>query len=339
MAQFTGTTWTNSITGSLSMSSNIREDLEDVIWELDPMDTWALSNLDRVSADNVFHEWISDILNGDTVNRQVEGDDAAFTTAEGGARLGNYCQISKKTFLVSGTLESVKKAGRKSEIARLGTKRMKELKRDMEHAIVQNQASSAGGQTTARSLASMESWIVSSDNTGFGGAPGTAVKATTTASSSTVGFSAGTVATPTDGTTTGTLVETSLKTALQNAWANGGDPRVILVGATQKKAIDVFTGVATRFIDSEPQKQASIVGAANMYVSGFGSPHMVVLSRYVRSSVVLGIDPDYWALAFLRNPFMEPLAKTGDGEKRQLIAEYTLVSRNPAASTKVQACA
>ncbi len=48
MAQVTGTTWTNSVAGSISQHTNTREDLEDVIFLLDPMDTWALSNLDRV---------------------------------------------------------------------------------------------------------------------------------------------------------------------------------------------------------------------------------------------------------------------------------------------------
>ena len=50
MAIVTGTTWTGAIASSLSYNANVREDLEDVIWLLDPMDTWALSNLDRVDA-------------------------------------------------------------------------------------------------------------------------------------------------------------------------------------------------------------------------------------------------------------------------------------------------
>jgi hypothetical protein len=131
----------------------------------------------------------------------------------------------------------------------------------------------------------------------------------------------------------------NLKAALQGAWAQGGDPRIILIGATQKKVLDAFTGIATRFIDSSPAKEATIVGAANMYVSEFGSPHAVILSRYVRSSVVLCIDPDFWAVSYLDAPFTESLAKTGDGIKKQMVSEYTLVCRNPFASSKVVACA
>ena len=115
-------------------------------------------------------------------------------------------------------------------------------------------------------------------------------------------------------------------------------PSIILCNASVKGAIDQFTGVATRFVDVDRRQQASIINAANVYVSSFGT-HTVVLSRYTRSSVCLCLDPDYWAVAFLRRPFVETLAKTGDAHKREMLAEYTLVSRNDDASSKVVAIA
>jgi hypothetical protein len=75
-----------------------------------------------------------------------------------------------------------------------------------------------------------------------------------------------------------------------------------------------------------------------MYVSEYGT-HKIILHRHVRASVVLCLDPDYWAVAFLRKPFMEELAKTGDAQKRAIRAEGTLISRNQLASAKVAACA
>ena len=69
MAQLSGTTATFDSVG-------LREDLEDVIWDLFPADTWALSNLDRVSATAVNHEWQLDTLDAATTNRIVEGNDA-----------------------------------------------------------------------------------------------------------------------------------------------------------------------------------------------------------------------------------------------------------------------
>lgn len=334
MAIVSGTTWTGAIGSAISYGPNIAEDVEDVIWLLNPMDTWALSNLDRVQASNTYHEWLSDNLAAPASNIVREGDDATFSTAVPAARLGNYTQICNKTFITSDTLEEVKKYGRSSEQGRLGSKLLMELKRDMETAIITNQGSSAGGSATGRSLASMESWIAGPTSTN--GAAANAVATTNTSGSTTAGFSGSTVTAPTDGATAGAaLTEATLKAALQGAWTKGGDPRVILVGALGKGYIDGFTGVATRFVDSQPNKQAAIIGAANMYVSSFGSPHMVVLSRYMRSSVALCLDPDYWALAFLRNPTKKPLAKTGDATKSLIVTEFTLVCRNPAASSKV----
>jgi hypothetical protein len=339
MAIVTGTTWTHATANSLTYGTNIREDLEDVIWELDPMDTWALTNLDRVEAKSTYHEWLNDNLAAAAANLVREGDDATFATAAPAQRVGNYLQISNKTFIVSDTLEVVDKAGRKTETGRLGTKLLKELKRDMELALVGNQASSLGADATARASAGMESWIAGPTASTAGEASNAVAATTTAASATTIGFSAGVVAAPTDGATLGALTVGQLNAALQGSWEDGGDPRVILVGASQKKAIDAFTGVATRFIDTAPNKQAPIVGAANMYVSSFGSPHVVTLSRYVRASVVLCLDPEYWAVAFLRKPQMKDLAKTGDATKKLIVTEFGLVCRNPRASAKVVACA
>jgi len=318
-------------TTSYAPVRGIREDLEDVIWELFPEDTWALSNLDKVDATQQFHEWQTDTLAGATANRQIEGDDASFSTLNATTRVGNYLQISRKTFLVSGSVEASKMAGRKSELARNARKLMRELKRDMEQALVGNQASSAGGVATARSCGGMESWIAGP--TQNPGTSGNAVRSTTTAQGTTAPFGSNVVASPTDSTTTGALSKTALDSALQGAWEQGGNPRIILTGATGKAAIDGFTSIATRFVDIDVE-QAPIIGAANVYVSDFGR-HTVILHRYVRSRTVLCLDPEYWAVAYLRRPFVEPLAKTGDGEKRQMLTEFTLVSRNYLASAKV----
>jgi hypothetical protein len=44
---------------------------------------------------------------------------------------------------------------------------------------------------------------------------------------------------------------------------------------------------------------------------------------------------DYWSVAYLRTFRQFPLAKVGDSDQRQLLAEYTLVSKQQAASGKV----
>jgi len=323
MAQISGTTDTYRV----GTGGGLREDLEDKIWDLFADENFVSSNLDRVGANAAAHEWEQDTLIAATNVPQLEGNDASFSTITAPIRRQNFCQIWKKQFLVSGTLEAVAKAGRAKEAARQIVKQMRELRNDMEYTIVRNYASTAGGAASARALASMESWIATNET-----------KATTSAGSSTAGYSGGTVAAPTDGSTTGAATEGALKTALGLAWAQGGRVRWILCNTSQKAAIDAFPGQATRFVDVTKGQQASIVGSANVYVSSYGV-HQVVLHRHQRGLTISCIDPDYWALAFLRQPFMEQLAKTGDGTKYHLVAEGTLVSRNEAASSKVTACA
>jgi hypothetical protein len=324
MTQVAGTTAT------YDLSSSIREDLEDTIWDLFPMDTYFLTNLDKVDATATSHNWLLDSLAAATSNSVLEGDDASYATVVAPTRFDNDLQISRKTFLISGTAEAVKLAGRKSEIARQAMKQMRELKRDIEKAILGNQGSSAGSDTATRMSAGMESWIASTDHGGNG------MRGTSTNAGSTIGYSSGTVSAPTDGGSFGALSQTTLNSVLELCWTDGGNPTLIVVNATHKATIDGFTSQATRFVDVDKAGEIPILTAANVYVSDFGK-HTVLLSRYLRSnpSVALCIDPEYWATAWLRRPFMEPLAKTGDGEKRMILAEWCLVARNPDSSGKV----
>ena len=262
MALLTGSTITYGVTSAGGM----REDLSDVIHDLFPEDTWALSNLDREEANSTYTEWLAQSLAAPGANIGLEGDDATFASLTAPSRFGSYLQISSKTFLVSDTLEAVSKAGRKSEVARGAMVKMRELKRDMEQRIVQNGISTIGGAGTGRSSAGMESWI--GDATASAGGASHVVLATTTASATTGPVTSGTAGTaPTDGTTTGALTSTALNYALQGAWEDGGDATVVLVTAKQKAVIDLFTGVATRFVDVAKGAQASITGAANLYVN------------------------------------------------------------------------
>lgn len=329
MAIVTGST----VTYGVGSAGGNREDLEDVIWELDPLDTRCLTQFERTDAKATFHEWEKDALVAPGANRQIEGDSESYTSITSPTRMGNYCQISSKQFLVSGTQEVVAKAGRKSEVARQLKKQMRELKNDMEYALVRNQASSAGGSATARSLGSIESWIPTTDNSGNG------VRATSTASASTAGYASGVVTAPTDGTTTGALTEAKFKEALELAWTDGGNATMILVGTTQKTAISAFAGNATKNTEIPNKRERyGILSSADFYVSEYGV-HELVLHRHVRASVVLCLDPEFWSVAFLRKPHSEEMAKTSDGTKRAMRAELTLVCRNPDANAKVVACA
>ena len=308
---------TNSYTGK-----GIAESFEDIIFDISPEDTPLLSMAKRMSAGQTYHQWQTDALAAAGTNRALEGDDSTFATLAATTVLGNYTQISSKTVQISNTYDVVRKYGRKSEVAYQLMKAGKEMKRDMEYAIVRNQASSAGGAATARTSAGIESWITNR------------VLATGSTAGSTPGFLNGTVAAPTDGTAV-TFIEADLKSALQLAWTDGGEPSTILMSATNKARFSGFAGIATKFVDVQIKTQATITGAADVYVSDFGN-HTVKLDRFMRDQAVLCIDPGYVGLASLRPLSKEELAKTGDSTKYLLTAEYALVVQNPDAHAKVQ---
>lgn len=313
-----------SNTATAHVAVGNREDLANVIYDISPVETPFLSNAQRTSATAVYHEWQTDALEAAGTNRQEEGDDATANTFAATTRVGNYCQISRKVVSVSGTQRAVNTAGRADELSYQIAKRGRELKRDMEYALTRNQAGTSGGAGTARSSAGLESWLATNKTT----------VGTTAATATTPGFSAGTIAAPTDTTTSGTLTEAVLKAVIKECWTQGGDPTMILTGPRNKQTISGMAGIATQYRDNPQVGPGVIIGAADIYVSDFGQ-HMIVPSRFSRDRTVLCLDMEYLGVAFLRDITRIPLAKTGDNDKEELLAEYTLEVRNEKASGKV----
>lgn len=330
MAELTGTTTTYGV-GS---AGGNREDLENKIWDLFPDDTYLLTNLDKVKATSTYHEWLSDTLVAAGSNVHREGSDGEFSSIQSPVRYGNYTQIFKKEFIVSETQEAVLKAGRKTETGRQLIKQMRELKNDVEWAIVRNQAADPG--VTGRTLGSIESWIGA---TAPSATVATQIVLATVAAAShkTPELASGAPTTaPTDAAagSGGALTETSLKLALQGAWEDGGQDTVVIASAAVKNAINGFEGIAERHVNVSRTAQASITGAADFYVSNYGT-HKVILHRHARNNVCLVLDLSMWAIASLRGFQMQNLAKTGDAKKSSILTELTLVSRNYKANAKV----
>lgn len=294
-----------------------REDLSDVIYSISPTDTPLMSTLARGKATAVYHEWQTDSLAAaTTANAAVEGADASDATMNPTTRLGNYTQIVQKTIKISGTLDSVDKAGRKSEKAYQLSKASSELKRDIETILNANQGRSAGDASTARTMGSMLSWLKTNTSKSSG--------ATTGVDPVTIG-----VSTRTDGTQRA-FTETILKDVIQKVYTAGGNPKVLLVGPFQKQAVSAFAGIAAQRYMAPSNEPTTIIGAADVYMSDFGTVS-VVPNRFMRTRDALVLDPEYAAVAYLRPFATNELAKAGDAEKTQILAELTLEMRNEAA--------
>jgi hypothetical protein len=293
-----------------------REDLSDIIYSISPTDTPFMSNVGKNKATAVYHEWQTDALAAAASdNHQVEGDEVAFNAMTATTRVGNRTQISRKAVIVSGTLEAVSKAGRNNEMAYQISKASKELKRDMETTLLLNQAPVTGNDTTARKLAGIETWIATNTNKASAGSP-----------------------TPADPTGDGTDVrvvgtqraftEAQLKDVVKKCWDSGGDPSMIMLGSFNKQKLSGFTGGSTRF---DPAENKRLVASVDIYESDFGAL-TAVPNRFQQARSAYVLQPDMFAVSFLRDFQLADLAQSGDAQKKFLLAEYTLESRNQAAS-------
>lgn len=318
MAQATGTTDTYDLVG-------LAEDVEDIIFNIAPTETPFLTMAKRKKVSAINHQWQTDDLAAAAANRAIEGDDSTYATATPTTMLSNYTQIAKKTVMVSGTADAVRKYGRKEEFAYQIAKKGKELKRDIEFALIQNQVSSAGGSGTARSSAGIEVMIVNR------------VLGTNNTTGTTPGYAAGVWGAVTDGTAA-TMVEADLVSALELAWQKGGDPSVVMVNSTLKKRIASFAGATSYAGVSVNQGRTAkgvVVGGVDLYISDFGE-HNIKLNRYQRTGTVLCLDPEYVSVGFLRPIKFEERAKTGDSTRGEILTEFTLIADNPNAHAKVQ---
>jgi hypothetical protein len=320
MAQPTGTY-------STYQAKAIRENLADIISNISPIDSPFISNVGSGGdIENTYFEWNTDALAAvDTANAALEGGDAIMVSSTPTTRLGNYTQISTKNVTVSGTVERVKKAGRKSEMAYNLAKRGAEIKRDMEAIACGGQIAVAGNDTTARKTAGFEAFITTNTVRGAGGAD-------PSYSGGVAGNGLGS-GYPNTAATAGTpvaITETNFKLMLQKQWTNGGKADLVLCGPATKVKISGFSGIATRYRDVAPGKQASIVGAADVYVSDFGEV-TIVPSRFKGETTMQAIDTEYVGIVKLRDFQTIDLAKTGDSEKKQLLVEWGVKVANPLA--------
>jgi len=287
------------------------DDLEDRIFMVSPTDTPFIASVDAIEATQPLHEWQIDALAAaSATNASLEGDDADFSAVSATTRLSNTCQISEKAISVTGTQQATASAGRRNELDYQTVKRSLELRRDMETSLLADNAEVTGNATTARELGGALAWFTSNVSRGSGGSSGSLGNTATTQG------------------TQRAFTEAQLKSVIKSCFDNGGDPDYIMLGSFNKQKASEFTGNATRYLDNVGEK---LVTNIDVYQSDFGRMK-VVPNRFQSARDAYILELDMWAVAYLRRPRQMDLAQTGDAKKRQVLAEYTLVSRNEAAS-------
>lgn len=302
-----------------------REDLQDKIYMVSPEKTPIVSAIGRFKATQRLHEWQRDNL--DTPNKDnavIEGDDRTGTALTPTERVANTVQLFDKVAVVSSTQEKTKAAGRSSEMKYQISKKMVELKRDLEAMVISNNPAVQGNSTTARKSAGLGVLLYTNTSHGAGGS--------TTAHTSGLA----TVA-PVAGTARA-FAEAQLKTVMQSIYTNSGEmPSIISMTPSHKAGFSAFTGIAASRVNVKKGTQATIVGGADVYMSDFGE--LTVVPNYVQATANSGtafiLNPEYAGIAYLGGFKSEALAKTGHTEKELVSVEACLVVTSEKAHGKI----
>jgi hypothetical protein len=283
-----------------------REDLLDVLTNIDPVEDRLFKLFGKTTAYNTLHEWPVDTLEAVGDNAQPEGGDAPTDGATDPTRLVNITQIFAKTARVSGTEQAVNSAGFSDRMAYEITKKMKALSNDVELALVRGSIASGlatTGSANGRRLKGIKNWITTNASN-YSGA---------------------------------TLTETVFNDMLQASWDQGGNINSAVTSMKGKRRISGFTAGSTKNIDADDKR---LVNSINVYESDAAGTVKILAHRMVTRSGdygttatpgfdVLLLQDDTWKVAILqgREPKTVDLAVTGDYVAKEIITELTLESR------------
>ena len=302
-----------------STSSNTnREELADVVSRITPEDTPIYSLIEKVKFKSTNPEWSTDELDAPGENIQLEGDDYNFDETTAPSRYGTHTQIMRKTGVLSETQEVADEAGNALKVKEQKLKKGVELRKDVEFAIVDTNAS-VGGAT--REMGSLNTWITSNVDRGGSGANG--------------GFSGGVTTAPTNGTQRA-FTKSILDDVMQQGYVAGANFRHVVVSPYVKSVFVTFmsdSNVASFRYAASNGKNNSIVANADVYEGPHGKV-MVQPNRVMAGSAGLArnaflIDPEYLCFGWLRKIKEDKkVAKTGDAKKFVLIGEGALKPKN-----------
>lgn len=270
---------------------------------------------DDAKADQVFY-FTDSLADPNAANARVQG--AAFPAANLSApeKRSNHTQIFSKTAEVSGTLRASEVLGSSDEFIRQFDKISREVKRDVEAALIGGQGSVESTATVAGQLAGIEATIKAN---AFHAADGDTPGYTNPTYGDVV------VGTPRD------LTENMLNVAMHKAWQGGATPDTVFAGGDLMLKIATFSGNSQKYQDASKKKIFNVV---TTYVTPFGT--VDILPHYLAStSVVLGIDPSKYVVSYLRKWEKTDLPKDQDSDRKAILAELTLKALDERSSFKI----
>jgi len=279
----------------------LKENVDDLISNISPFSTPMQAMIKNEKVNARTFSFLEDSLADSQVNAQIEGSDASMMTLTDATERTNNTQIMSKAFQISATADAVATYGRAKETALQLAKKLKEIKKDYEHAMVGvTQASVAGSASTARKMTSLLNQISTNVDAGAGSADA--------------------------------LTEAKLLEAGQTAYDNNSDVDTFMIKPADAQIVAGFSAAAGR--NREINQGKTLVNAIDIYVSPYGT-YRVVLNRELKTDHALLIDPTMFKTCTLR-PFTRTLlAKNGDSDRHHVVGEVSCKHTNFGDSVKI----
>jgi len=278
-----------------------REDLLDIITNIDPQETQLLSGLGTSQAKDIIHQWLADTLKTTAQNAYVEGVDASYPDRTDPSRLINYTNIIRVGYSVSDSERAANQAGFNDRFAYESQKALKEWKNDAEYALMRSSLVCGSGSGPRR-LKGVKAWL------------------SQTASLYTVASGV-------------SLSELLLNDRFQDVWNQGPEVNALYVPMYMKRKISGFTAGATKNVEATDRR---LVNSVDVYQADAAKMVKLFAHRYVTVSGdlnydIVGIDESKFKVAYLRKPITRGLAKTGDSEQGEVVGEMTMECLAPKA--------
>ena len=292
-------------------TSGNKEDLTSIISVLEPEATPFVSLMKKGKATGTFFEYQVDKLNSPEFGGVSEGEDVTNFKNQSAdrARIGNYIQKFRDTFMTSDLQELVDTAGVASEFANAESKAVRNVKRSIESAFcsAQDRQADAGAGAPYKTRGMLK-WL------GVGGQP------------SDIPADFQNVAND----TTGTQTETTFNSVLQELYeANGmpGGQLTLLAGPALKQQISDFSRVSSStrntYQVNQDAESKKITLSVNLYDGDFGTVAIVpslFINRTSGNDTVdadagLLIDPEYVSMMSLKAESVTELENQGGGRR------------------------
>lgn len=308
---------------------NVREQLADVIYNIDPTETPFVSMAGRGNSTSDKKEWLLDNLAAvNNANAHIDGDEFAGEALTAPVRLQNYHQIAKKQLVISRRANKLTKAGRKQEMAYQKAKRGSELKRDIEAICMQTQqAVVVGDSTTAPKVGAVGAWIRTNTNRGTSGTD-------PTLSGTNDGYPN---AAPGNGTDRA-LSEATIHAQMAAAYTAGGNPSRLMMGPIVKGRFSNYmfsssARIATPYQDHGANKRSGVtaIAAVDVFASDYGVLDATP-NRFQNETEVWGLDMKMWEISYIDSFLYEEMGQTGDARKAHILSDFTICSHQEAAS-------